>query len=649
MPSRSGVTVSPEGDASETASPPAPTGAKRWRGRRLLIGGSVWVTLILLLGLGYLGDRVSSRDKVLRGVEVKGVPLAGLDRAALERALAGVAERLRGQRLTLRCAEQVCTLAPADVGFETDTGRTVEAALAAGRSGAYAQDFAWWVARWFSQVSLTPIARLDRPRLTRWFMQQNQRLEHRPLAGALRFVDGQLTVEYPRRGRIIDPQGAERLILAALVQPPPGTLELPLTEADPELDRQAMDRARERAVQLLADPVALSSEDPPAHLRFEPGELGAALTTRIATGTRSELVLGLDPDKLAAKLGELKPLEHAPRDARFEVTPRNEVRIIPSEPGLRLDPAAVAQAVLEASLAPARSGKLVWDRSASPALTTEQAEKLGVTRLVAVFETRHPCCQPRVKNIHRIADLLHGTLVAPGETFSVNQAVGPRTAAKGFVPAPTIEEGEMVDTLGGGISQFATTLFNAVFYAGYEIVERQPHTYYFSRYPMGHEATLSYPKPDLVFRNDTQAGLLLWCEYDEKSIRVKLFGDPAGRRATIKVSSRFDVKQPPVHLVANRRIRPDREDVTNPGTAGWSVMVTREVTLPDGSKKEDRRKVTYSPHPREVELHPCRIPEGEPGYTGEPCPVPQDTGAEDAEASESERSPETKESSEPGG
>jgi vancomycin resistance protein YoaR len=422
-----------------------------------------------------------------------------------------------------------------------------------------------------------------------------------------------------------------------------------LTDADPVLDRQALDRARERAVELVAGPVTLDSDEPSAHLRLEPGELGGALITRIETGTRAALVLDLDPEKLAAKLGELKALEHPPQDARFEVTPRNEVRIVPSEAGLRLDPAAVARAVLEASRAPGRNGTLVWDRSTLPALTTEQAEKLGVTRLVSVFETRHPCCQPRVKNIHRIADLLHGTLVRPGETFSVNQAVGPRTAAKGFVAAPTIEEGEMVDTLGGGISQFATTLFNAVFYGGYEIVERQPHTYYFSRYPMGHEATLSYPKPDLVFRNDTQAGLLVACEYDEKSIRVKLFGDPAGRKATVKVSNRFDLKQPPVHLVANRRILPDRENVTDPGSVGWSVLVTREVSFPDGSKKEDRRKVTYSPHPREVELHPCRLPEGEPGYSGEPCPVPRDTADEDQEGSESQGSPESKRSSEPTG
>ena len=222
-------------------------------------------------------------------------------------------------------------------------------------------------------------------------------------------------------------------------------------------------------------------------------------------------------------------------------------------------------------------------------------------------------------------------MVKPGETFSVNQVVGPRTRANGFVPAPTIEEGEMVDTLGGGISQFATTFFNAVFHGGYDILERQPHTYYFARYPMGHEATLSYPKPDLVFRNDTDAGALIRCEYGDTFIRVKIFGDNGGRKVTAKVSGQFDIKRPPVQLFPNRKLSPNREKVRYGGMIGWSVVVSRLLTFPDGSRREEKRKVIYNPRPREVEVHPCRIPKDEPGYTGEECPVPTDTGDDEPE------------------
>jgi vancomycin resistance protein YoaR len=233
-----------------------------------------------------------------------------------------------------------------------------------------------------------------------------------------------------------------------------------------------------------------------------------------------------------------------------------------------------------------------------------------------------------VENIHRIADLLDGLLVKPGETVSVNAVVGPRTKKNGFVPAPTIEEGEMVETIGGGISQFATTLFNALFYGGYDIIERQPHSYWFTRYPMGHEATLSYPKPDLVFRNDTAAGMLFDTSYTEKSITVRIFGDNGGRKVKAEVSPRKDIVQPPIEIIPNPQISPDKEHVLQAGMIGWSVIVGRVLTFPDGSQKEERRKVTYKPKARRVEVHPCRVPRGEKGYTGEPCPVP--TEAPDA-------------------
>jgi len=199
------------------------------------------------------------------------------------------------------------------------------------------------------------------------------------------------------------------------------------------------------------------------------------------------------------------------------------------------------------------------------------------------------------------------------------------------VPAPTIEEGEMVDTIGGGISQFATTMFNAVFHGGYDIIERQPHTYYFARYPMGHEATLSYPKPDLIFRNDTEAGLLIKCEYGKTFIRVKLYGDNGGRKVRAKVSRRTNIKEPPVELIANPELDPDEEKVKEAGALGWTVVVARVITFADGSKREEKRRVVYNPRVRRVEVHPCRIPEGEEGYTGEDCPDPEEDLEETAE------------------
>ena len=136
-------------------------------------------------------------------------------------------------------------------------------------------------------------------------------------------------------------------------------------------------------------------------------------------------------------------------------------------------------------------------------------------------------------NIHKGADTINGTIVDPGGTFSLNQALGPRTTDKGYVLAPGIGANlEFEDSVGGGVSQLSTTLFNAVFFGCYQDVTHTVHALYISRYPMGREATLNYPSIDNQFRNDTKSGVLIRTFYDNGSITVSLYGDKEGRRCT---------------------------------------------------------------------------------------------------------------------
>jgi vancomycin resistance protein YoaR len=135
-----------------------------------------------------------------------------------------------------------------------------------------------------------------------------------------------------------------------------------------------------------------------------------------------------------------------------------------------------------------------------------------------------------VLNIRRAAEEIDGTILDPGETFSMNEALGERTTAKGYVPAPMISNGRLVDSVGGGISQLATTLYNAAFFAGFDLVEHTPHSLYIDRYPMGREATVSWGGPELIFRNDKQASLLIKATATDTSITVRFYSSTLGRR-----------------------------------------------------------------------------------------------------------------------
>ena len=200
--------------------------------------------------------------------------------------------------------------------------------------------------------------------------------------------------------------------------------------------------------------------------------------------------------------------------------------------------------------------------------------------LVSEFTTYHPCCQSRVTNIHLIADAVDGAVVQPGEKFSINSHVGKRTEAKGYVPAGAIVGGEIVccdhpANIGGGTSQFTTTLYNAVFWGGYEDIYHKPHSIWFSRYPVGIEATLGYPGPDLVFRNDTLAPVYIDTSYTSGSVTVRLYGNNEGRVVTGYTTGSVTTKD------------------------GGTVRVTRTIAHPNGSVETQRWAHRYNPLPED--------------------------------------------------
>jgi hypothetical protein len=162
------------------------------------------------------------------------------------------------------------------------------------------------------------------------------------------------------------------------------------------------------------------------------------------------------------------------------------------------------------------------------------------SRLLPGFTTFHNCCESRVRNIQVMADQLDGLVIAPGEVFALNERLGPRLTSDGYVPAGILLNGQPYCcdhplNLGGGTSQMATTLYNAVFRNGFEIISHRPHTRYIDRYPLGIEATLGYPLPDVVFRNDTHTPLTIRTSYTGTSITVDLVGDDLGRTTSWRV------------------------------------------------------------------------------------------------------------------
>ena len=118
---------------------------------------------------------------------------------------------------------------------------------------------------------------------------------------------------------------------------------------------------------------------------------------------------------------------------------------------------------------------------------------MNIHSVVSSYTTIYGGIPNRIHNVQLVAHLVDDKLIAPGTTFSFNGTTGDRNAAKGFLEAPVIVNGELTTGLGGGVCQVSTTVFNAAFEAGLKITERTNHSLYISHYPQGRDATVDYP------------------------------------------------------------------------------------------------------------------------------------------------------------
>lgn len=286
---------------------------------------------------------------------------------------------------------------------------------------------------------------------------------------------------------------------------------------------------------------------------------------------------------------------------------------------------ALALAFVTPAVAAGKQSAKAGAGHAASATAKSESKKGSITRaerkkleVLARFSTKFPPHQPRVKNIRRIADLMDGVVIEPGQAFSVNHFIGKRTEENGFVMAPSILDAEMSETVGGGVSQFATTLYNALYDAGFPIIEHRPHSHFISRYPAGVEATLSWPGPDLSFKNDSESPLVIETSVSKDRVSVKLLGRTPGRKVTRKAPVELEHRAQPIEHIADASVSPRKPKVEREGSARRSVQVTRVVEN-KGKRRVDEDVVIYLPLKKIVRVHPCRLPKGHKDFTGEPC------------------------------
>lgn len=547
------------------------------RRRRLVRRVTIALCVVLLsLVAGAAIDAWAGRALTPRGLMIGDMSVGRLDRRSFASFLGTLQGRYDNTSITVKLSDRSAVLNGRDVGLEVDRSQLTQRAFSAGRTGNSVARVSSYLRSVTRGSTLSVPVDLDEDRLRLALRDLDAKFPDRPTDPTLLFVESQWIIEPGKPGQVSDTTNAAANITRRMQQDPGAVIV--------EVERILMpSNYRETELQSLIT-AASSATDAPlvvqaatSTVTVDPPRLRRSVDARV---NGLKVAIRLTDGALNSVLTQLRSADRPPTDARFvadtvatddpDSGPTFSVGIVPSTPGSRCCAEDSARRI-EAALSTGQRKTVVLDSVAvQPEVTTEKLDKLKISEPVGTFTTKHAPGETRVKNIHRIADMLRGIVIEPGATFSVNDTIGPRSKDNGFFSAGVIDQGIFKEDFGGGISQFATTMFNAAFFAGLDLVEYQSHSLYIPRYPYGREATLSFPSPDLKIANNTPYGVMIWPTYTDRSITVTL------------LSTRYVTGT----VVGQRKIA---------NRSCTAVYTERQRTYVDGRSERDTVEALYRP------------------------------------------------------
>jgi vancomycin resistance protein YoaR len=580
------------------------------------LGGFVLLCALAVATLWFV-----QRDRALPNTEVAEVAVGGMTADEMLVALEPVAVERGTDETVFTFDDEEFVLLPTDVGYEVDLEATIAGAMARGRDG-FPGDLAVRVSSYRSSASYPLEERPDQAELDAWVNDLADRIDRDRVRGDLVIDtdDASVSLVTSQGLVVVDREELRVAALDALVEAGSTELAVPAETAPPPIAREDLVALQEQLERALDGSFAFRSEGD-AELVLEPRDLAGLVevveTDGGATGTTLEF--RATPEGVEEVMGEVAPgrfdvdavdatysASRTPPsgfDSQGDATYRPveaSVSVEGGSPGTRFEAQTTAMQLTELLRDGAREAAIRLDEI-EPELSAEQAEELRPTHAIGTFTTYFQAGAVRNQNIALLADTVDGELVMPGAQFSINEISGARSCDKGYQPAGTIVRGELVDTCGGGTSQFGTTTFNAAFFAGVPLDDWKAHSWYISRYPMGREATLSYPVLDVKWTNTTDAAILVKTANTSTSITVTLYGQPLAESVSATHGSPTDQRDFATDVRSTSSLRRGERNVLQSGSEGFTVQVIRDVVLSDGGADSRTITTVYEPQTRIVE------------------------------------------------
>ena len=565
---------------------------------------AVFVVVAVALLAAFAFDRLYG-GRVLPGVSVAGVDVSCLTADELVARLQALP--VAPEAVEIVTGDSRVSVGSAGLGRRVDIDGAIAAALAAGRVAGPLADVPERFAMWRDGRPVDLATSVDRPALAAWVAARAEELRVTAVSAQIVATTNGWVATVPREGQFLDEAAAVKAIDAALADRTAATahVELPMTAVPPQVANEDAARAIAAAERMVL-PLTVNFRDDAtwtiptatlrAGIRFEDGDEGPVpvINTDVLTPT----LTGIAKD-IARPANETMILRSKTGKT---------FGFVPGKNGRNVDIAATAGQIADV-LAERSEGSVESDAPAPVVLSVlppelsaaEAAMSTHQVSLVGAWTTRFVSSEKNGfgNNIRIPARLINGTVVGPGQVFDFWQSVGPVTFARGFRMGGIIESGRTNPNgaIGGGICSASTTMFNAAIRAGYQVLERDQHSYYINRYPLGLDATVSKYHGKIAqnmrFRNDTANSLYIRGLSGSNWVRFEIYSVPNGRTVTFSRPAVSNVRKAIDTTVRTSSLKRGQTKRVEYPTNGMDVVVYRTVRNTSGAVIHSDRWVSH--------------------------------------------------------
>lgn len=536
------------------------------------------------VGALYFLDIALTSGEVPRGVEVAGISIGGLDDRQVDAVLRHELDLRLGQPHQLVAGEVETDFVPAAVGLGVDYELTI--------AGLPKQSYnpVTRLTSYFTETEANLVTTVNEARLNRGLDKIKGVAQRDKVEGAVRINDGRVLPIYPLNGQNLIEDQARTAIIDGWSSD--GPVEVPV-HVDPtgvtvDAVSFAINGIANPAV--VSDVVIKGKNGTQAVLKKD--QVGQILRFEPDGGGGLKPIYNYDA---AVKIlaAQLSSTDVQATEATFIAT-GNGVVVTKSSDGEVVDwPETLDQLpnLLQQTIGP-READAIY-KKVQPKLTQEQANDLGIRQIIGQFEIGTLDWWSGV-NIRNAANQVNGTVIKPGETFSLNEVTGPRTADEGYAAAPMIVDGRPSKAAGGGVSYLSTAIYNAAYEAGMQITKRKSAPYYVPKTPVGRDAWVDEPGSDFQFKNNSKSGVLIEVYATTSRVTVKIWG-----AKLVDVDSKTSERRDPTYA-AFKQIPKGPTCVWSDGAEGFTVTDTRVITDLETGKEiaNEKNEVKYGAKPK---------------------------------------------------